>query len=126
MERDGLAPTLITTTGLQRPKVPQAATDAYVVTQVRTFRSSRIGETGKGEPIPYGHPIADGIQIYHSHLCYIVLALTLPRCKPIPLLTSLKSTPAVKTTGSPRATRVRVVEGCPEENQRKAEEQEAG
>ena len=50
MERDGLAPTLIMTTGLQRPKVPQAATDAYAVTQERTARSSRIGETCKGDP----------------------------------------------------------------------------
>jgi hypothetical protein len=41
MERDGLAPTLIMTTGLQRPKVPQAATDAYAVTRERTARSSR-------------------------------------------------------------------------------------
>jgi hypothetical protein len=50
MERDGLAPTLIMTTGLQRPKVPQAATEAYVVARVTTSRSSRIGETCKGDP----------------------------------------------------------------------------
>jgi hypothetical protein len=53
LERDGLAPTLIMTTGLQRPEIPQAATDAYAVTRGRTSRSSRIGETCKGEPIPY-------------------------------------------------------------------------
>jgi hypothetical protein len=50
MERDGLAPTLIMATGLQRPKVPQAATDAYPVTRGSTSRSSRIGETCKGDP----------------------------------------------------------------------------
>jgi hypothetical protein len=49
MERDGLAPTLIMTTGLQRRKVPQAATDAYAVTRGSTARSSRIGETCKGD-----------------------------------------------------------------------------
>jgi len=53
MERDGLAPTLIMTTGLQCPEVPQAATDAYAITRVRTSRPSHIGETCKGEPVPY-------------------------------------------------------------------------
>jgi hypothetical protein len=48
MERDGLAPAQIMTTGLQRPKVPQAATDPYAVTRVRRSRSSRIEETCKG------------------------------------------------------------------------------
>jgi hypothetical protein len=55
MERDGLAPTLIMTTGLQSPEVLQAATDAYAVTRVRTARSSRIGETCKGWVLPYKH-----------------------------------------------------------------------
>jgi hypothetical protein len=49
MEWDGLAASLILTTGLERPKVPQAATDAYAVTRGRTARSSRIGETCKGD-----------------------------------------------------------------------------
>jgi hypothetical protein len=54
------------------------------------------------------------------------LTLTLPRRKPTPLLASAKSTPVAGTTGSPRATRVRVVEGHgAEENQRKAKEKEA-
>jgi hypothetical protein len=50
MERDGLALTLIMITELQRPEVPQAATDAYAVTRGCTARSSRIGETCKGDP----------------------------------------------------------------------------
>jgi hypothetical protein len=52
MERDGLAPTLIMTTGLQRPEVLQASTDAYAVTRVRTARSSRIGK-----PVRETHPL---------------------------------------------------------------------
>jgi hypothetical protein len=59
MERDGLTPTLIMTTALQRPEVPQAATDAYAVTRARTSRSSRIGETCKGDPSLTGRARAE-------------------------------------------------------------------
>jgi hypothetical protein len=62
MEPDGLAPTLIMTTGLQRPEVPQAATDAYAVTRARTSRSSRMGETCKGYPSP-----TDGSSLVRSY-----------------------------------------------------------
>jgi hypothetical protein len=48
LEQDGLARTLIMTTGLQLPKVPQAATDLYAVTRVRTSRS---GEPCKEESL---------------------------------------------------------------------------
>jgi hypothetical protein len=48
LERDGLAPTLIMTAGLQLPKVSQAATDLYAVTRVMTSRS---GEPCKEESI---------------------------------------------------------------------------
>jgi hypothetical protein len=46
--RDGLARTLIMTTGLQLLEVPQAATDLYAIIRVRT---SRPGEPCKGESL---------------------------------------------------------------------------
>jgi hypothetical protein len=48
LERDGLAPTLIMTAGLQLPKVSQAATDFYAITRVMTSRS---GEACKEESL---------------------------------------------------------------------------
>jgi hypothetical protein len=50
MERDGLAPTLIMIIGLQRSKVPQAATDAC-----RYLGGGLLGpaKTCKGDVIPY-------------------------------------------------------------------------
>ena len=59
-------------------------------------------------------------------MCSIVLAQTLSRCKQTPLLPLVKSTPVMRTTVSPRATRVRVLESHrPEENKKKAKEKDA-
>jgi len=45
IERDGLTPAWIMTTGLQYPEIPQAATDAYAVTWASSSQYSRRGET---------------------------------------------------------------------------------
>jgi hypothetical protein len=55
IERDGLAPTLNMTAGLQRPEVPQAATDPHGVT-----RGGLPGPAAEGEPIRETHPLQTG------------------------------------------------------------------